>query len=138
MSKIAKPTEADLAPLLAEGTQNGKLSEEEWRSKLLSSFARLLERKPLQYRCFGPYWWLFKSLLIAHGVETFGAFVDAEWKEKMDYGRDTPNLLACFAYYDWAFDMGLVYSHEHGIAYEDGESGDYTLIDEDMETLAIG
>ena len=55
----------------------------------------------------------------------------------MDYGSPTLNLLAAFAYYDMAFDRGLLLSHTHGISYEDGESGEYVLVDEDMETLAI-
>lgn len=63
--------------------------------------------------------------------------MDAEWREKMDYGSSTLNLLAAFAYYDTAFDQGLLLSQMHSVSYEDGEVEDYVLIDEDMEILAL-
>lgn len=138
MSTISKPTPEELAPLLAEGTKNGAIAEAVWRANLLSGIAGLLTRNPLHYRCFGPYWWLVKDLLRENGEGArFGDTLDIEWKEKMDYGSPTLNLLAAFAYYDMAFDRGLLLSHTHGISYEDGESGEYVLVDEDMETLAI-
>lgn len=137
MSAISKPSAADLAPLLAEATGNGTIPEEAWRKKLLASFTGVLTRKPIHYRCFGPYWWCFKALLLEQGITTFGDRMDAEWREKMDYGSSTLNLLAAFAYYDTAFDQGLLLSHVHGVSYEDGEVEDYVLIDEDMEILAL-
>lgn len=137
MSVISKPSAADLAPLLAEATENGKIPEETWRKKLLASFKGLLSRKPLHYRCFGPYWWSFKALLLEQGITAFGDRMDAEWREKMDYGSSTLNLLAAFAYYDTAFDRGLLLSQMHSVSYEDGEVEDYVLIDEDMEILAL-
>lgn len=137
MSAICKPSPEDLAPLLAEGTKNGTIAEAVWRANLLSGIAGLLTRNPLHYRCFGPYWWLLKNMLRESGEGQFGDTMDAEWKEKMDYGSPTLNLLASFAYYETAFDRGLLLSHTHGISFEDGESEDYVLIDEDMETLAI-
>ncbi|MEE0815819.1 MAG: hypothetical protein U0M13_09160 [Desulfovibrio fairfieldensis] len=137
MSAISKPAAADLAPLLAEATENGKVTEDEWRKKLLSSFTRVLTRNPLHYRCFGPYWWSFKTLLLEQGIAAFGDRMDAEWREKMDYGSSTLNLLASYAYYDTAFDQGLLLSQMHSVSYEDGEAEDYVLIDEDMEILAM-
>lgn len=137
MNEISKPSAADLAPLLAEATENGKIPEETWRKKLLSSFTGILTRNPLHYRCFGPYWWILKSLLLEQGVTTFGDGMDAEWREKMDYGSSTLNLLAAFAYYDTAFDRGLLLSQVHGISYEDGEADEYVLVDEEMEILAM-
>lgn len=138
MSAISKPSADDLAPLLAAGTKNGAISEGVWRANLLSSLAGLLTRNPLHYRCFGPYWWVVKDLLREHGEGgQFGDSMDAEWRENMDYGSPTLNLLAAFAYYDAAFDKGLLLSNTHGVFYENGESGDYVLIDEDMETLAV-
>ncbi|MDE7064769.1 MAG: hypothetical protein K2O70_04775 [Desulfovibrionaceae bacterium] len=138
MNAISKPSADDLAPLLAEGTKNGTISEDVWRTNLLSGIASLLTKNPLHYRCFGPYWWLVKNMLREQDEGTrFGDNMDAEWKEKMDYGSPTLNLLAAFAYYDMAFNKGLLLSHTHSISYEDGESADYVLIDEDMETQAI-
>lgn len=66
-----------------------------------------------------------------------GTSLDAEWRDLMDYGSSSLNLLAAYAYYDTAFGRGLLLSHAHGVMYEDGESGEYILIDEDMEKLAI-
>lgn len=137
MSAISKPSAADLASLLAEATENGKIPEETWRKKLLTSFTGVLTRNPLHYHCFGPYWWVFKALLLEQGVTAFGDGMDAEWREKMDYGSSTLNLLAAFAYYDAAFEQGLLLAQVHGVSYEDGEAAEYLLIDEDMEMLAI-
>lgn len=137
MRAISKPSAAELAPLLAEATENGKVSEKEWQKRLLDSFSAILTKNPLHYRCFGPYWWNFKALLLEQGITAFGDRVDTEWREKMDCGSSTLNLLAAFAYYDTAFDLGLLLSQVHSVSYEDGEAEEYLLIDEDMEILAI-
>ena len=134
---ISKPTIEQLQPLLPEATHNGKVSEKDWREKFVKTFTTQLQKDPKQYRCFGPYWWLFKSILIKYGVEVFGDGLDAEWIENLDYGSDTYNLLASYAYYDRAFDMGLIYSNDHTIGYDDGESGTFTIADEDMETIVL-
>lgn len=137
--KIAKPSTDELSPLLSRPTQGGAISEAEWRKKLIKSFAETLRKSPLQYRCFGPYWWIFKTLLLEEGETAFGTGMDAEWKADMDYGKPSLNLLAAYAYYDSAFDQGLIYSNTHTVvSAEDGSVMEYVLVDEDMETLGIG
>lgn len=138
MSAISKPTPEELAPLLAEATNNGHISEETWRERLAAGIVRVLQKDPLQYRCYGPYWWLVKACLLEQGIARFGTTIDAEWHEKLDYGDPTTNLLAAFAYYSYAFDQGLIRSSGHSVVLEDGEGMEYVLVDEEMEQLAVG
>ncbi len=135
--KISKPSAEELASLLSIATQAGNIPEDEWRKNLISNFARVLRESPLQYRCFGPYWWIFKSMLLDSGETGFGTGMDAEWQEDMDYGSPSLNLLAAYAYYDTAFERGLIYSNAHTVTSADGESVEYVLVDEDMEMLGI-
>lgn len=136
--KISKPSAEELRPLLFQATQAGDIPEDEWHKTLITGFAKMLRKSPLQYRCFGPYWWIFKSLLLDAGETDFGTGMDAEWREDMDYGSPSLNLLAAYAYYDGAFERGLIYSNTHTVASADGdETVEYVLIDEDMETLGI-
>ena len=134
---IWKPTERELGSLLAEATQNGSTPEAAWCEDVLQSFSEILHKNPLQYRCFGPYWWLLKSMLLKNGELDFGASIDREWKEKLDYGSTTVNLLAIYTYYDYAIGHGLMLSQKHVVSYEDEESEVYTLVDKEMEMLTI-
>ncbi len=136
--KISKPSTEELAPLLAQATQEGKIPEAEWRKGLIESFAKALRAAPLQYRCFGPYWWIFKAALLEAGEAGFGSGMDAEWRDDLDYGSPSLNLLAAYAYYDSAFERGLLYSNAHTLTPAEGDGVvEYVLVDEDMETLAI-
>lgn len=136
MSPITRPTREELAPLLAEATSNGTISEDEWRKRMATGISKVLKRDPLQYRCYGPYWWQVKACLIAQGVTRFGTTLDAEWLEKTDCGDPTTSLLAAYAYYSYAFDMGLRHANTHQIPCDDGELLACTLVDEEMETFA--
>lgn len=136
--KISKPSAEELAPLLNQATQEGKIPEAEWRKGLIASFAKTLRKSPRQYRCFGPYWWIFKAALLEAGEVGFGFGMDAEWRDDLDYGSPSLNLLAAYAYYDSAFERGLIYSNVHTVMAAESDSAiEYTLVDEDMETQAI-
>ena len=70
--KISKPSAEELRPLLSQATQEGDIPEDEWHKTLITGFAKMLRKSPLQYRCFGPYWWIFKSLIWMRAKRTLG------------------------------------------------------------------
>lgn len=140
-----KPSIEELAPLKAEATKNGQVSEAEWLQKMSDTIAGLIRNDPRRYRAYGPYWWTLKRILIDRGHTEFGDSLDAEWLEYVDYGNPVWNLLACWVYGEVAMDGGLMYSNHHVITFvpeseDDGEADDreYTLVDDEVESLAIG
>lgn len=132
---IQKPTKDELTPLFIEATQNQKA--EEWEQKLIDGIVGILHANPLRYRCYGPYWWLLKSVLIDRDVMDFGNHVDREWFESLDYGDPGYNLLASWVYEDTRFGTGqMITNPYHVLTDQDGESFEFACNDEEMEALA--
>ncbi len=106
------------------------------------AIADMLKKNPMQYRSYGPYWWVVKKILLSFGEDYFGSFLDAEWVEKVTYGDPVWDLLAAWSYSEYALDNGLIYSNGHPVVFinDDGESEEeaYTLVDDDIETYLIG
>lgn len=143
MAKFEKPQANEFWELKRQALEESGLDEDAWKKKIIANIAIILKQNPLQYRSFGPYWWLVKSELIKQGITDFGQDVDAEWFEKADYGNSSTNILAAWAYSDNAIDEGLIYSSEHSVTFLNGEFEDeidvqtYVLVDEEMELQAI-
>ena len=61
----------------------------------------------------------------------------------MDYGDPVWNMLAAWLYGDTAMNIGLIYSNTHRVSFNSDEEGveplesEYTLVDDEVETLAI-
>jgi hypothetical protein len=130
MEKFYKPTKEDLKPLL---DQIGDLAS--WELKFIKSLNGFLEKNPLRYRGYGPYWWLVKQALIEHGINQFGDELDNAAAESMDYGNRAINLVAAHAYSEITFDQGLMTSNSHQMETTDGESIEYIVADDEMEML---
>lgn len=139
MKTIAKPTIQELETLKGEATNNGEISKDEWIAKITTTYRTILKGDPKQYRSFGPFWWILKSALISCGIKDFGEHIDMEWVEIADYKDMMLNILAAWAYADFASEQqGLLYSNVHSVTFiEDSgvSASEYTLIDEDMEIL---
>ena len=135
MTNIVKPTEADLAPLITEATENQTLTQ--WKGRYLASLASFLTKNPLRYRSFGPWWWLVKNELIKSGNLEFGDDVDAEWVDALDYGRMELNLLAAHGYSEFRIEEGAMHEPLHTLELTDGEMFDYLLTDTDMEQRGL-
>jgi hypothetical protein len=127
---IHKPTKEQLKPLLDEACSNQ--TEEQWIEKLLEAIKTVIEKQPLRYRGYGPYWWLIKRMFIERGFLDFGEHVDLQWLEAMDYGDEKFNLAAAFAYEDVRFETVNVYDSYHTLDTDAG-TVDYVSADEDME-----
>lgn len=143
MKLFYKPDiDTTLAPLLVQGTKNGQKTREEWLEGMAHAIASMLKKNPMQYRSYGPYWWVVKKILLSFGEDHFGSFLDAEWVEKVTYGDPVWDLLAAWSYSEYALDNGLIYSNGHPVVFinDDGESEEeaYTLVDDDIETYLIG
>ena len=136
-SPIYKPEGDMLSGLMAEATENGKITPQDWQARYLDGVSALLQANPRQYRSYGPFWWLLKRALIDSGRIKFGQHLDAEWLEATEYGDPAMNLMATFVYGEYAINHGLIYSSEHAIGYLDGEVDTYVLADEDMEALSL-
>lgn len=139
-----KMTLEDLEALKREATS--AVSEQEWQTKILGTLAGFIRKDPKRYRAYGPYWWVLKRAMLNNGIADFGDTVDAEWFEKADYGNDAYNILAAHQYSEYAAENGLMYSNEHNVSFKvvDEDMGEYedtrtySLVDDEVETLALG
>lgn len=146
MEVFYKPTAETLEQLKNEALDGGRVKEEDWQQKLCNSIAGNIKRDPRSYRAYGPFWWVLKRAMIDNGVTDFGTTIDAQWFENADYGNTTDNMLAAWLYGDNAMDNGLIYSNAHNVTFavSDDEKGDYhdtreyVLVDDEVETLALG
>jgi hypothetical protein len=134
-----KPSEEELKPVVTYATE--AVGEEAWRESFLVNIVQLLQKRPLQYRAFGAYWWLLKAELLALSIDVFGDETDAEWVEKINYGLSVTNIVAAFIYYEKRIELGLIFESNHLIELIDSD-GDintkpYVLHDPEMEILAV-
>lgn len=139
-TKIHKQSIESLQALKAEATDHGHIAEAEWRSKMANQLAGIISKNPVCYRAYGPYWWILKKELIDNGITMFGETVNADGFDMADYGDATYNLLAAWAYGEYAMDMGLIYSNEHNIDIftDNGTAPEpkvYVLVDDEVERL---
>jgi hypothetical protein len=132
MENILKPTKEDLQPLLNVACADQTVAQ--WKGKFLESMKKMLRKQPLRYRGYGPYWWLIKKMFIDQGVLDFGEDIDRQWFDSVDYGDDTVNLVAAFAYEDARFATVNIYEGIHTMETDTGTI-DYLSSDEDMEIM---
>lgn len=146
MKKLNTPDiETVLRPWLDQGLQGGIDNPGQWYAGMVQKTVDLiLSKDPKRYRSYGPYWWIFKKVLIEQGIVDFGTFIDLEWVEKVTYGENVWDVLAAWLYSEWALDNGLIYANVHPITLIDPENPEeepeerlYTLIDDDIEERLI-
>lgn len=135
MLEVMKPSTEVLDQMQAAAMSGGK-SPETWLSEYLVGVAGILDRDPMRYRAYGPFWWGLKKALYVAGFTRFGAFIDVECAEVTNCGSMVKNVLAAHAYEEYAVGYGLIFSSAHDFASPEGEAATYTLADDDMETLA--
>lgn len=123
-----------LRPLINEA----KKGDINWMGRYLSSLTALLQKTPLRYRTFGPYWWLLKKSMIDRGIVTFGDEIDREWFEQMDYGSEELNLAAANAYEDMRIDGKFnIYDVNHVMEDAQGSPYEYVIADSDVERFNL-
>jgi hypothetical protein len=124
-----------LERLFAQATK--KQTAEVWKPRFLTLKIEMLEKDPLSYRQYGPYWWLLKQAIIHFEPERLGEYLDEEWFGYLDYGSEELNLCAAFAYAeDQSARLAYSYSETHSV--DDLDTGDrlaYVIYDPDLEKL---
>lgn len=142
MKIFNKPTVPTLDALKPSQLVSGELSREDWRKRMLEGYKGILLGNPIQYRGFGPFWWILKKEMLDAGIADFGDSLDAEWAERIDYGDPVLNILSAYAYAEYAEEYGLLYSSGHTVEFigDDDEviNDDYVLADDFMELRAAG
>jgi len=134
--EIYRPTVQDLQLLLDQATENQ--DKEKWIDGFLRVAKTILLKNPLRYRAYGPYWWLLKNEYIKRDDLSFGAFIDREWFESLDYGATEWNLLAAFAYEEMRITKNLIDDPFHIMDMLDGDDSiEYASNDPEMETMAL-
>ena len=134
MKDIAKPTAEDLQPYIAESIAEGTTIHE-----VVSSFMPVISKhllaNPIQYRNFGPWWWIVKKNMIDAGYTPFGSEFDAEMVEAMSY-PDNPDMaiIAGMAYYEASLENQFVGQATHVIV-DNGEDVEYLVYDADAEAF---
>ena len=117
MKIFNKPTVPTLDALKPSQLVSGELSREDWQKRMLEGYKGILLRNPIQYRGFGPFWWILKKEMLDAGIADFGDSLDAEWVERIDYGDPVLNILSAYAYAEYAEEYGLLYSSGHTVEF---------------------
>lgn len=124
---------ADLEEIVAKGAKKFP-SRSAWADKLVSSFSGVIRRRPEAYRSFGPFWWPLKAMIAKAG--------------ELAVSAPPPDLVAQISTSDAALDVAAawaqheVYSSQmlagstFTVDTEDGDTIEYLLLDEEMETMA--
>ncbi len=130
---IEKPSAEYLQAMIDR--EVGAKDRKQWQADFIKSVAIFLQRNPLRYRGFGPYWWNLKRIMIDRGHSKFGDFIDAEMADLFDYSDDGLNIAAAYAYSEEMLNTGRMFDSKHFIDHEDGEVSEYIIADETMELL---
>ncbi|MGL4900947.1 MAG: hypothetical protein ACRCZA_08455 [Shewanella sp.] len=133
MLKVIKPSETDLAPLMAQALDG--VEPDDFLETFTDTIVTILSRDPKAYRSYGMYWYAIKAELIERGHLQFGQAVEQGFAEAYRYGSAVPLYCAAWAYRMHRIDTGLVYSAEHIAPTEDDPDYLYYLEDMEMEAL---
>ncbi|GKT06955.1 hypothetical protein [Desulforhabdus sp. TSK] len=130
MRNIEKPGREDVAGIVAS---LGSLSD--WSKGFLPLLASHLRKNPVQYRNFGPWWWVVKKAMLDAGFAPFGQDVDAEMLEAMLDPEDPAfSLLLAQIYYEFSLENHFVGQATHTMV-DNGEDVEYTVYDHDAEAF---
>jgi len=93
-----------------------------------------LNRDPMNYRSYGPYWWTVKDVLQRHGKE-IGQNSHEMVRSVYSFEDDYESLIAAETFRDWYLDTQFKGTNQFLLDRETGET--YTLFDSDMEIPLI-
>ncbi|MGL6121991.1 MAG: hypothetical protein ACRC1W_02985 [Shewanella sp.] len=133
MLRVIKPSESDLAPLLAQALDG--VGADEFLETFTDTIVTILSREPRAYRSYGMYWYAIKSELIERGHLQFGQTVEQGFAQAYSYASAVPLYCAAWAYRMHRIDEGLAFSAEH-VAPTEAEP-DYIYYLEDLEMEAL-
>ncbi len=93
-----------------------------------------LDKRPLSYRQYGPYWWALKKLLINAGVAAGDTVMDEELAAEYRGESDLETLIMADAFREIVLRMFLCDNNQYQL--DDGEEP-WVLIDDEYERLAL-
>lgn len=134
IANTIKVDDAELEAMMAETLGETEMAAGELAAQYVQQLAALLERDPRQYRGYGPYWWPLKAMLIVGGKAPFVG-LDLERGTVEHYTHSTADMTVCAA---WAYQQdqiagGHLYTADHPLELEDGDTYNYQLYDPNME-----
>ena len=132
--KVVLYTPESLAEAITEGSK-GFVNQQQWVTKMLGSFAAMVRRRPMAYRAFGPFWWPIKRLMIEAG-EFHGELPDHAEVESITFGSAALDVAAAWAYSEYAIDNQIEGNNLITVDDSDGDTYDYHLNDEEMESMS--
>ena len=96
--------------------------------------ARRIEKDPLRYRDYGPYWWAVKLALKSNGRVDYGDSSDPVIAAEYVGSNSAETMVMADLFRDWHLKTHAVGNNQFML---DSDSGDtYTLDDPDMEVPA--
>jgi mRNA-degrading endonuclease HigB of HigAB toxin-antitoxin module len=107
-----------------------KISEADWRIRMLGTIAKNLGKTPKRYRAYGPYWWNLKKVL-----PDMDNFIDVDMAERFDYGNDSLNIMAAVMYASHRIDIGLIYVNTHPIGDAGNDGEEVAIEDSNIELM---
>lgn len=129
MRNIDKPTKEYVAEAI-KSIANDNL--ESWMKAIIPLTAKHLKLNPIQYRNYGPYWWVMKQAMIDAGFAPFGFDIDAEMFEAMADPDTSFSVFRAMLYYDYSTENDFIGRATHTIM-DNGEDVEYTIYDSDAE-----
>ncbi|QFT40026.1 MULTISPECIES: hypothetical protein [unclassified Vibrio] len=134
ITQVVKPTEDQLEPLLEQAIEESGTVQAFIENNLAGVYA-VLEKQPLMYRNYGPYWWPLKVALTAAG---FDLGIDSEELTRKHFAYDKVEYLLCaaWAYQNHQIEQGYMLANLHTF-YTDDEPFEYSIEDHDLEAYAV-
>lgn len=132
--KIKLYEATDLERVVAEGRKSFP-DEAAWVSKMLSSFAGIVNRRPLTYRTFGPFWWPLKALMIEAG-ELNASEPDPALVDQATAGSPALDVAAAWSMHETCSSQMLA-GNTFTVDTESGDTVEYRLYDEEMERRVL-
>lgn len=124
-------SEEQLAPLIEEGAA-GFANRASWVESFLGNVAAQVNRHPLAYRSYGPFWWPLKKLMQERDL-IGGDPVDADEAARISLGDAALDVAAAFAFQERAYAEMTARNATFIVDTEDGDTVEYVLVDDEME-----
>lgn len=126
------PTEKDLEDALFSVIESQE-DQVLYVEKTLENLVTILNRRPEQFKSYGPWWPAIKTLLINHGYGDFGQVVNSDVAQIFSYSRESLTLVAGILYSSERLESYLVSDAYHSLSVrpEADDTEPYLYISED-------
>ena len=109
------------------------LTDTEFADRYLLAVAKVLKTDKARYRCYGPYWPVIKSELVAMGVQDFGSEFDEDMAANFNYDNRALNAAAAYVYSHPRVQSGELYNNTHILETLEGDLLPVAIEDRELE-----